>query len=97
MEVSVLSEDQITPEVSIDHGDTMFRDQLFEDLDRLCQFSASRGLPFSYAATLSSSSWVCNDRSVLSVKYCRVARSHEYHAATVSAGRRNRRAGRCGR
>src|SRR3989440_7724049 len=35
------------------------------------QFSVSRGLPFSSAATLSSSSWVCKDRSVPFGKYCR--------------------------
>ena len=35
------------------------------------QFSVLRGLPFSSAATLSSSSWVCKDRSVPFGKYCR--------------------------
>ncbi len=34
-----------------------------------CQPSVLRGLPFSSAATLSSSSWVCKDRSVPFGKY----------------------------
>jgi hypothetical protein len=37
----------------------------------LRQPSVFRGLPFSSAATLSSSSWVCKDRSVPFGKYCR--------------------------
>ena len=35
------------------------------------QLSVLRGLPFNSAATLSSSSWVCKDKSVPFGKYCR--------------------------
>lgn len=54
---------------SSDHSDTAFSISSLKTSIGLRQFNVSRGLPFNSAATLSSSSCVCNDRSVPFGKY----------------------------